>query len=190
MCFFIVGYCHKHLPGRFVHAPSGYLALVASVALHYAYALAPGAAVVELQHVRVVFLMYAANAAPLLRAFLESRVSVYLGKISFTVYIYHNVAQYVLFDYAYAGRTPDQIYSDSSACKRHGALTLMLSLCLGAALQPVEGYLNTQSKRFASYILLDAAVATADGELLEQARGATADSACVSEGAQVAVTEL
>lgn len=77
----------------------------------------------------------------LLRAFLESSPSLYLGKLSFTMYIYHNIAQYALFDYAPYGKSPTEVYADPALLVTHALATLGVSIAFGmdALEEPAAG---------------------------------------------------
>lgn len=83
----------------------------------------------------------------LLRAFLESGPSLYLGKLSFTMYIYHNIAQYVLFDYVYSSQT------DALRGVQHALATLALSVAFGLLFFNVEIAGGSAAKRFATFLL-------------------------------------
>jgi peptidoglycan/LPS O-acetylase OafA/YrhL len=159
VCFFIYGASLR--AGFFTFGTSwpravGWVALVASLALRYAHFAddTPGrvcAFVVCL--LRCVLTMYAAEHAHLLRVFLESSPSLYLGKLSFTMYIFHNIGQYVLFDYASYGKTPDDVYADPGLLVIHALATLGLSIGFGVLFYRVETASSAASKSLAALLL-------------------------------------
>jgi peptidoglycan/LPS O-acetylase OafA/YrhL len=97
--------------------------------------------------------MFSAENFHLMRAFLESPPSLYLGKLSFTMYIYHNIGQYLLFDYAPYGKTPDEVYADPNLLPIHALATLCVSFCFGVFFYHVDAATNAASKRWAAAML-------------------------------------
>jgi len=96
--------------------------------------------------------MFGAEHVRPVRALLESAPSLYLGKLSFTMYIYHNIAQYILFDYApYSARVPEEVYAEHPNV--HALGTLALTLCMSSVLYRVEIKCNALAKRFAAAML-------------------------------------
>lgn len=97
---------------------------------------------------RICFIFLAVRECEFVRRFLECRLSVFLGNISFSVYLCHNVVQCSLFDYAYARPT---LVLERYA---HASLTLTLSILFGAAFTPFERFLNRRIKDGVNYMLL------------------------------------
>jgi len=134
----------------------GAVALAASLAfrcIHFPQNVAGGLLCTAVRCVSAAMVMFGVENVVFVRWLLESRPSLYLGKLSFTMYIYHNIAQYILFDYApYSNRSPEAVYANHSPWHAFG--TLGLTLLMSSILFHVEVTCNRLSKQLAASLFV------------------------------------
>lgn len=161
--FFLLG-ARLHAAGPADADYSGAASAAAAAGLHYvAFFALPRIRIVALRGVvgevivvlRVLLVFRAVRRSPRTRAFFEFALSRFMGRISFCVYVYHNIAKLVLFDYVYWGDhfRADAIDGHPAALRAHGAATLLLSIALGAAATPLQEWSTSKAKQLAAYSL-------------------------------------